>query len=135
MEELYYTMIASLMATPRRDDWDNQSPYSQLRPVPALTDPIITPEFVGDFFLHDPTRSFNHCRKTCEKDPTCFQFVYSRGSCKLDTAFTLGKPRYPEKAEDGGKEVRFQSGWLVERIHKWIDHNSPCAGPNWDPDH
>ena len=134
MEELYYTMIASLMTTPRRDDWDNQSPFDQLRPDPIIT-PVITPDFVGEFFLHDPTRSYNHCRKTCERDLACFQFVYSRGSCKLDTAFKLGKPRYPSKAEDGGEEVRFQSGWMVERIQKWIDHNSPCAGPNWDPDH
>ncbi|OBT96910.1 hypothetical protein VE01_05505 [Pseudogymnoascus verrucosus] len=132
MEELYYTMIASLMTTPRRDDWDNQSPFDQLRP-----DPILTPNHVGDFdfFHHDPTKSYNHCRKACQKDKDCFQFVYSKDSCKFDTAFTLGKPRYPKKAEDGGEEIRFQSGWLVERIQKWIAQNSPCPGPNWEKDH
>lgn len=132
MEELYYTMIASLMITSRRDDWDNQSSFDQLR-----SKPIITHNLVGDFdfFLHDPTKSYNQCRRACEKDPTCFQFMYSRGSCKTEASFTLGKPRYPSKARDGGKEVRFQSGWLVERIQKWIDHNSPCKEPNWDPDH
>lgn len=129
MEELYFTTIASLMTNPRRDDWDNHSPIDQLHP-----ESLTTPHFVGDFFLHDPTKSYNHCRKSCEKDPTCFQFVYSRDSCKIDTAFRLGSPRYPTKTEDG-KEVRYQSGWMVERIKNWISHNSPCAGPNWDPDY
>ncbi|KFY50841.1 hypothetical protein V495_00065 [Pseudogymnoascus sp. VKM F-4514 (FW-929)] len=129
VEELYYTMIASLMTNPRRDDWDNHSPIEQLHP-----EPLAYPEYIGDFFHDDPNKSYNQCHKACEKDPTCFQFLYSRDSCKLDTAFNLGVPRYPTKADDG-EEISFQSGWMVERIQDWIKHNSPCPGPNWEKDH
>lgn len=120
-------MIASLMTTPRRDDWDNLSPFEQLRP-----EPVIKPDFVGNFFLNDSTKSYNTCRRACERDRECFQFVYYKDTCKLDTAFKLGSPSYPQTKN--GEEIRTQSGWMVERIQDWIKHNSPCEGPNWDAD-
>ena len=127
MEELYYLMIAPLMDTSRRDDWDNLSPLEQIRP-----EPIIKPDFVGKFFLNDSTISYNACRKACEVERKCFQFVYYKDTCKLDTSFKLGSPRYPWKED--GEEIRVQSGWMVDRIQDWIKVNSPCEGPNWDAD-
>lgn len=126
-EEIYYKMIASLMTTPRRDDWDNLSPFDQPHP-----EPVIKPDFVGNFFVNDSSKSYNTCRGACEKDPTCFQFVYYKDTCKLDTAFKLGSPRY--SWNDNGDEIKYQSGWLVERIQDFVKQNSPCVGPNWGAD-
>jgi hypothetical protein len=126
-EELYYTMISSLMGIPRRDDWDNLSPNEQIRP-----EPLFKPAFVGNFFVNDSTKSYNTCHRACEEDHTCLQFVYYKDTCKLDTAFKLGSPTYPWK--DEGEEIRVQSGWMVDRIKDFVTQNSPCKGPNWDPD-
>jgi hypothetical protein len=51
----------------------------------------------------------------------------------LDTAFKLGSPAYPWKED--GEEIKVQSGWIVDRIKDFVTQNSPCKGPNWDPDY
>jgi hypothetical protein len=36
--------------------------------------------------------------------------------------------------EDGKEEVVYRSGWMMERIEKWVAQDRPCGELNWVPD-
>jgi hypothetical protein len=70
--------------------------------------------------------SFEHCRRVCEENKDCFQFVYYDKTCKIGFSFRLGKYVAPS---DDGKTV-WKSGWMVSRIRQWTKDNA-CHGPEW----
>jgi len=78
-----------------------------------------------------PWESLSLCRAECERDASCFQYVYieqpnSPKQCKLGKSFRLGK--YLPPGKDG--HVIWTSGWMVERIRKWTKEHA-CKGIEW----
>ena len=59
-----------------------------------------------------------YCRHICEENPLCLQYTLSREGCSISTQqVMLGK------AEDG-----YKSGWMMERIEKWMEGLDNCGG-------
>lgn len=62
--------------------------------------------------------SQSQCQQMCEEDELCLQYTTSREGCAISTQqVMLGT------AEDG-----FKSGWLNDRIEKWIEGLDHCDG-------
>ena len=69
-----------------------------------------------------------HCRAACESVDDCFQYRWQDGICGTARAFMLGKPR----RRDGNEEhKRWRSGWLVEKINRWIEAQGECDDVKW----
>lgn len=127
LEELYTTMVAPSLVS-SREDWDNLSNDKQTPPENAPS----TPQFLDNLFSNDPSKSFAACRAACEAKESCFQFSYYDQTCALEKSWRLGSPRYPWM--EGEREIKYRSGWMVDRIQSWIKGNSLCKGPVWDAD-
>lgn len=138
-EDLYRELFSPLFV-PKRADWDNLSHQTIVAPKPGKA---------GSVKHHDPSLSFEHCRQTCEGRKDCFQFAFHNSTCQLSQAFHLGEPRYPKKekytqlytdAQGMGlereveREIKYESGWMVERIRAWVENEGRCMLPSWDRD-
>ncbi|RDW76040.1 hypothetical protein BP5796_06861 [Coleophoma crateriformis] len=71
--------------------------------------------------------SFANCRKVCEENQECFQFVWWKDTCKLGLSFRLGKYQEADRLGEG----TVSSGWMVQRIRDWTAENA-CTAPRWE---
>ena len=89
--------------------------------------------------LESPHESFEGCRLACIKNEQCFQFVFissvtrsdlqTTHSCHHSRVFRLGRARSPEVDETSDdKEIAksWSSGWLSDRIARWVDEHHQC---------
>jgi hypothetical protein len=127
LEEIYHTMLAPSLVS-SREDWDNLSNDKQTPPE----NPPSTTQAVESVLANDPSKSFAACRDACEAKETCLQFSYYNQTCALESSWHLGSPRYPWMEEE--REIKYRSGWMVERIQGWVKGNSPCKELAWDVD-
>lgn len=131
LKDIYHHFFASRLVD-ERDDWDNLSEdtyylnesdgrYEDWQKQRAKKDHLNDAE-------KEAYKSFDHCRKACESVNDCFQFRFQDGICGTARAFMLGHPR----KRDGDEErKRWKSGWLVKKIHNWIEEQGECQGVNW----
>lgn len=68
--------------------------------------------------------SFENCKAACERDNSCFQFVYDGTTCALSNHIRLGGKRPPEENR------AYRSGWMIERIRDWTT-KTHCASAHW----
>ncbi|KAH9859977.1 hypothetical protein IAQ61_011761 [Plenodomus lingam] len=86
----------------------------------------ILPDTLADWYSQSrdarfaPVDTYEECRKLCEGNEECFQFMHHGNECDLGYSIHLGM--YKE-AENG---VAFRSGWLTDRIRRWVEEQSPC---------
>lgn len=92
-----------------REDWDNIHESMKVSPKHRAS--------------HN---SFENCKIACERDKSCFQFVYDGTTCALSDHIRLGGTRPP--GENG--EQKYRSGWMVERIQDWT-MKPHCASAHW----
>jgi hypothetical protein len=106
-----------------REDWDNLS-GDLVYESPDVQDEA---RQGGWWSRNDPKsyayKSIDECIRACKENRRCFQYVYYGQTCKLSTSFHLGGKRLPES------DVKFRSGWDLERIAQFQEDNSPCKGP------
>ena len=65
------------------------------------------------------------CARACDKTPSCFQYLWDGGSCKLSPQFTLGGMKQVEDKR------RCVSGWDLKRVRKFQTENE-CGSGLWE---
>lgn len=72
--------------------------------------------------------SLENCRRACEKTSDCFQYLYyHEQKCGISRSFKIG---YPLKHEEELSK-RQTSGWLLDRIDKWVAKQGECTNIIW----
>lgn len=132
IKDIYEHFVASKLVE-TRDDWDNLSEdtyylnrsdgrheeweINRAKPADQLNE--------AEKLAH---LDLEHCRLACESVSECFQYRWKDGICGTARAFMLGRPR----RRDGNEEhKRWKSGWLVDKIHRWIEEQGECKGVEW----
>jgi len=123
-QELFKSMIrADIAAT--RDDWDNLSDHSFVRP-PGEHGDRQKPLDGLSRIQQEAHLSFEKCGRACEEDPRCFQYMYSNRTCGFSWFFRLGESRRPEEG------ISFQSGWDLDKIAKYqAEYACSVASTRW----
>lgn len=126
-------MVAKHM-TPERDDWHNLSDdvvYSASGQTND-NDRQKLPEEKGlSETEHEAHKSFEHCRKVCEEDPKCFQFVHFDQTCGLSYSYRLGSRQQQQQLDSSTAGVRYKSGWLMDRIDRDREEGAVCEELVW----
>lgn len=125
LKDLYAGMVASEVHA-EREDWYNLSDDIFYR-APGVNGDRQKSEQEMTSAEKEAYRSFEHCRKACEEQDRCWQFVYSDQTCGFSYSYRLGRKQPPES--DG---KRYKSGWALAKIAK-DQANHPCDTPEWLP--
>ena len=74
-------------------------------------------------------KSYDDCKKACTENDGCFMFQYRKKQkkCALAWSFRLGG-RQALNTEEWDQS---ESGWLVDRIEKWVADRGACTKPEW----
>ena len=77
--------------------------------------------------LKDAHTSFEACRSGCEARPECLQFKWSPGICRMGRVPRMGRP-----TEEKDDVKNLKSGWLLDRVHKYVEKRGKCkASDAW----
>ncbi|KAK5173843.1 uncharacterized protein LTR77_002524 [Saxophila tyrrhenica] len=92
--------------------------------------------------LRDPNASYEACEAACDQNGHCFQFSHvvkmrqidegrpgEQRKCHLSKVFRFGKEVLPAEHEPG---TQWTSGWMTERIRRFVDGNRECPDVVWD---
>lgn len=108
-KDLYNHFLSDPFPT-TKERWDNSCPGSSffIKDIPGI-------ETAG--------KSIESCAEACNSSSTCFQYLYRRGKCSLNSCFTWGK--YPDPVR------HVTSGWQTDRINQWIETQGDCEAIDW----
>ena len=102
----------------RKDNWDNGRKESFFAPTADES----------EFYSYDPNDSPESCNLACEAMPECMQWNFHMRKCKLRKKMVFGWPRDPEEGPDDEewevKDEEFVSGWMQEKIGKWVEERA-----------
>jgi len=126
IRDMYYEYFLPRMAK-QRDDWNNVSEDRRFS-AKLTKERERNKEKVPS---HEKTahKSLDACRSACEAIESCFQYSYFGASaeCAISNSFKIGYPMPPE----ADRRKRQTSGWLTERILKWVDAHDVCGDFVW----
>lgn len=108
---------------PIREDWDNLSDDQQYR-APGVKGDRQKPDSKQSALEKVAYRSADDCRKACEEQARCWQYLFHNSVCGFSFSFRLGHKR--EKEDQG----RFASGFMVDKIKKYMEENT-CEKIEW----
>lgn len=91
-----------------------------------------------------PHHSYESCEKACLSNKECLQFMFVNsnrnqeedqkgvdGECHIMRGIRLGQDHQPEVDGKGGGAVKqWKSGWLRDRIARWIEEHQGCSIDN-----
>ena len=139
-ELLFRDIYAATYATglpSKKEEWDNLSGDGRfsLDVVPNDLDRLNSDS--NSTHLNDPHRSFWACEIACKQNEKCFQFSFAgkvtldgeghaepRTECHLSSVFRLGEDIHLNPHAPG---TLWSSGWLSDRISKWIEDHQDCS--------
>lgn len=134
--DIYHGSFSNGMP-PMRENWDNLSPEVEI-PLDSVSDKSESkPE-------EDPHYSYESCEKACLSNEACLQFMFVdfiangkedqegvNGECHIMRGMKLGQDHPPEVDGKGeGAQKRWKSGWLRDRIARWIEEHQGCSIDN-----
>ena len=122
LRELYEGFVSSHIV-PIREDWYNLSDDQQYR-GPGVKGDRQKPEAEQTALEKNAYKSVGDCKKACEEQERCWQYVFHNSVCGFSYSFRLGHKR--EKEDQGS----FTSGFMVERIKKYVDKER-CEKIEW----
>lgn len=128
--DVYHGSFSSGMPS-NRTNWDNLVPQAEI----SLEDEPGTDTDEG------PHRSYESCEKACVSLEKCLQFMFVKpitnhnedqddveGECHIMDAIKLGQEHQPELDGQGkGTGKQWKSGWLRDRIARWIEEHQGCS--------
>ncbi|MCJ1234400.1 hypothetical protein MMC14_002361 [Varicellaria rhodocarpa] len=114
---------------PLREDWNNLSFDIEYTPPPADQP---DKSYAGQKWIDlSPVQrsspdSPDNCKKACEADDNCYQWMHHDRECDIGHSVKLGG----SKNAEGGK--KWVSGWMFERIGKFrVDAGNCTDGADW----
>ncbi|RMZ81593.1 hypothetical protein DV737_g2534, partial [Chaetothyriales sp. CBS 132003] len=122
-KDLYEGMIAPEVHA-ERDDWYNLSDDLMYR-APGLGGDRQKAEKDMTPVEKEAHLSFEHCRRACDEQDRCWQFVYYNQTCGFSYSYRLGEKRAPDK---DGKP--YKSGWALAKIARDQNANA-CDSALW----
>ncbi|KAL1636582.1 hypothetical protein SLS56_001167 [Neofusicoccum ribis] len=110
--DVFERFVAGLVRVSERANWDNLSP-----------DGLSVEEWP------EGVKSARECRRVCEEEmEDCVQWLFVvDGTCRTGTAVRLGEA----VEEVDGEGVWITSGWVVERIDKFVKDMEGCRRGDW----
>lgn len=60
----------------------------------------------------------DECRRQCQDIPTCLQYAWSENGCSISTREVML----------GEEAAGYSSGWMIDRIGKWMNDLDKCGG-------
>ena len=114
--DVFNRFVRPTVSEAERKHWDN---LSQDKTITETTDGLGDDE-------KDGWKSFDDCRKTCEKKQRCIQYSHESGMCKLGNVIRLGHAVVSKGEEKKGAHA----GWMWDRIKDFAESMEPCT-PLW----
>ncbi|PFH55125.1 hypothetical protein XA68_10650 [Ophiocordyceps unilateralis] len=130
IRDLYHRFVQDKLVAVR-NDWDNLSEtanylnasafqYSDWELERARKSDLSALELMAH-------KSFDDCRRVCQSLEKCVQYHFRNGICSISHTIRHGKPVKPEK-EEHKAQWQHRSGWMVKRIHDWVEAHDNCRG-------
>lgn len=123
LRDLYAGMVASDIIA-ERDEWYNLSDDLMYR-APGVNGDRQKPNEDMSSIEKEAYMSFEHCRRACEEQDGCYQFVYSDQLCGFSYSYRLGRKRLRDPSG-----ASYKSGWLLYKIAR-DQAAHPCSSPRW----
>lgn len=79
---------------------------------------------------HTSNQSFESCREYCTSVPHCYQFTWHAHHCWMTKGIRLGHAKDPDGYHEE-VDRKYVSGWVTEKIKKWVDENKCEEGAHW----